>query len=359
MVFLRDEAARGRVEEACRAEGLVVADWRRVPTNPRALGDTARASAPLIEQLVVERPFGADGDDAERRAFWARKRLAGDQGVYVCSLSFRTVTYKALCAAGQLAAFYPDLGNEALAVPFAIFHQRFSTNTEPSWERAQPFRMLCHNGEINTIDGQRQLDALPRRVSGGVRQRWRRADRTRRCSTTRSSCSSAAAGTCARRRRCCFRRPGRPIASGTPTFARSTATTPPSWSPGTDRRRSSSRTAASSALPSTATACVRCATPCPPRDWLPAPPRRGRSRCRRARGCSAAAWGPARCWPSILGASGSKRAKRSSGGWRVGGPIAAGWRRSSPSRPECPFPRPSSRSSAARSRPATRGRTSR
>src|SRR5262249_44618484 len=73
--------------------------------------------------------------------------------LYVASLSFRTVTYKALCAATQLASFYPDLTDPELAVPFAIFHQRFSTNTAPSWERAQPFRFLCHNGEINTIEG--------------------------------------------------------------------------------------------------------------------------------------------------------------------------------------------------------------
>jgi glutamate synthase domain-containing protein 2/glutamate synthase domain-containing protein 1/glutamate synthase domain-containing protein 3 len=153
MVFLRDEAARARIEAACRAEGLVTAGWLRVPTDPRALGERARASAPRIEQLILQRPYGADSDEAERRAFRARKRLADDPGAYVCSLSFRTVTYKALCAAGQLAAFYPDLRDQALAAPFAIFHQRFSTNTEPSWERAQPFRLLCHNGEINAIDG--------------------------------------------------------------------------------------------------------------------------------------------------------------------------------------------------------------
>src|SRR5207249_7748980 len=71
----------------------------------------------------------------------------------IASLSFRTVTYKALCASDELAHFYPDLRDPALAVPFGIFHQRFSTNTTPSWERAQPFRLLCHNGEINTIQG--------------------------------------------------------------------------------------------------------------------------------------------------------------------------------------------------------------
>ena len=93
-------------------------------------------------------------------------------GVYVASLSFRTVTYKALCAAAQLARFYPDLEDPELAVPFAIFHQRFSTNTEPSWERAQPFRLLCHNGEINTIDGNvTWTDARERRSRRRARAR--------------------------------------------------------------------------------------------------------------------------------------------------------------------------------------------
>jgi glutamate synthase (ferredoxin) len=91
--------------------------------------------------------------DAELRAYRARRRAELVDGVYVSSLSFRTVTYKALCAATQLSGFYPDLRDERWAVSFTIFHQRFSTNTEPSWERAQPFRVLFHNGEINTIDG--------------------------------------------------------------------------------------------------------------------------------------------------------------------------------------------------------------
>src|SRR5436309_11430013 len=90
---------------------------------------------------------------AVRRAYRARTRAEETAGAYIASLSFRTVTYKALCAADQLAAFYPDLLDPAVAVPFGIFHQRFSTNTAPSWERAQPFRLLGHNGEINSIDG--------------------------------------------------------------------------------------------------------------------------------------------------------------------------------------------------------------
>ena len=150
MCFLREGWLRSAVEDACRAEGLLPTGWREVPTQTGALGMTALASLPRIEQLVLA---PSDLPDAERRAHRARRRAERIPGVYVASLSFRTVTYKALCAAAQLARFYPDLHDPELEVPFAIFHQRFSTNTEPSWERAQPFRLLCHNGEINTIDG--------------------------------------------------------------------------------------------------------------------------------------------------------------------------------------------------------------
>ena len=152
-VFLRDERARAGIESACEREGIATAGWRRVPVDPEALGETARASLPLIEQLVLLRPLGLHAEEAELRAYRARRRAEAVAGAYVVSLSFRSVTYKALCAADQLGAFYPDLRDRSLEVPFAIFHQRFSTNTSPSWERAQPFRLLCHNGEINAIDG--------------------------------------------------------------------------------------------------------------------------------------------------------------------------------------------------------------
>jgi glutamate synthase (ferredoxin) len=147
MVFLRDEAAREAIEEACRAEGIEPAGWREVPVDTDALGESALAAMPRIEQLQLR------GDPDERRAYRARRRAERTPGAYIASLSFRTVTYKALCAAEELARFYPDLGDPSLKVPFGIFHQRFSTNTEPSWERAQPFRLLCHNGEINAIQG--------------------------------------------------------------------------------------------------------------------------------------------------------------------------------------------------------------
>ena len=108
---------------------------------------------PRIEQLAARPRPGSPTDEAEWRAYRARRRAERAGGAYIASLSFRTVTYKALCAADELGEFYLDLRDPELAVPFGIFHQRFSTNTTPSWERAQPFRFLCHNGEINAIQG--------------------------------------------------------------------------------------------------------------------------------------------------------------------------------------------------------------
>src|SRR4029079_17164666 len=121
-------------------------EWREVPVDTGALGAGALASMPRIEQLLLR---GGD----ETRAYRARRRDERSPGAYIVSLCFRTVTYKALCAAEELGRFYPDLRDPSLAVPFGIFHQRFSTNTEPSTHGAQPFRLLCHNGEINAIQG--------------------------------------------------------------------------------------------------------------------------------------------------------------------------------------------------------------
>jgi glutamate synthase domain-containing protein 2/glutamate synthase domain-containing protein 1/glutamate synthase domain-containing protein 3 len=148
---------RRLLDEACRAERLDLIDWRPVPAEPDALGDLARSTAPRIEQAIITAD-PVSSADAEARCYRARKRVEralrdATLGAYVASMSFRTLTYKAMCAADQLAAFYPDLRDPRLIAPFAIFHQRYSTNTAPSWERAQPFRMLCHNGEINTIQG--------------------------------------------------------------------------------------------------------------------------------------------------------------------------------------------------------------
>jgi glutamate synthase (ferredoxin) len=150
--------AKEMVGAACEAEGLELATWRMVPIDETVLGERARVGQPLIEQAIVIRPEGSDEDDGERRAFRARRRAenqARDAGVrlYFASFSFRTVTYKGLCAADRLADFYPDLADERYTAWFGIFHQRFATNTTPTWERAQPFRFLAHNGEINTIRG--------------------------------------------------------------------------------------------------------------------------------------------------------------------------------------------------------------
>ncbi|MDQ4024879.1 MAG: glutamate synthase subunit alpha, partial [Actinomycetota bacterium] len=158
MLFLDPDdprAGRAVTEQACAAEGLVVQQWRSVPVDHSALGRQARATAPVIEQALVA---SEDGDTDERRAFRARRRLEqaarrAEVRVYVSSLSFRTVTYKALCAADQLGQFYGDLVDPRCEAWFALFHQRYSTNTAPSWERAQPLRYLAHNGEINTIRG--------------------------------------------------------------------------------------------------------------------------------------------------------------------------------------------------------------
>ncbi|HVE76030.1 MAG TPA: glutamate synthase large subunit [Actinomycetota bacterium] len=152
------EEHRPFVEEACHREGIGVISWRPVPIDPSVLGAGARDSLPSIEQAVLLRPVGADSIESERRCIRARKRAeksAKEAGIelYFPSFSFRTVTYKALCVADQLSGFYRDLLEPGFTAPFAIFHQRFSTNTMPTWERAQPFRTLCHNGEINTIQG--------------------------------------------------------------------------------------------------------------------------------------------------------------------------------------------------------------
>ncbi|MGH2687598.1 MAG: glutamate synthase subunit alpha, partial [Actinomycetota bacterium] len=146
---------RAIVETACRTEGIDVVAWRPVPVDPEALGDAAKRSIPLIEQALILRPVGVTIKEAERRSVRARKvseKECRDAGIkaYFPSFSFLTVTYKGLCVAEQLPEFYRDLADEAFVAPFAIFHQRFSTNTTPSWDRAQPFRMICHNGEINT-----------------------------------------------------------------------------------------------------------------------------------------------------------------------------------------------------------------
>ncbi len=155
-------SARAAFAEACAAEGVELAGFREVPTVPEGIGEIALLAQPALVQAVMLRPEGAEDREAERAAYRVRRRArkaceAAGVRFYAASCSFLTVTYKAMADADQLGAFYPDLSDERFTSALAIFHSRFSTNTAPSWERAQPFRTLCHNGEINTIDGNLNL----------------------------------------------------------------------------------------------------------------------------------------------------------------------------------------------------------
>jgi glutamate synthase (NADPH/NADH) large chain len=170
LVFLpTDRAERDRckavVAEICAEERQVLVGWRVVPTEPDKadLGDSARAAAPHMEQLFVAAGEGFDGDAFERKLYLLRKRashrLRGDEQLqqakyfYVCSLSSKVLIYKGMLTPGQLVAFFPDLDDPDYTTHLAMVHSRFSTNTFPSWDRAQPNRFMSHNGEINTLRG--------------------------------------------------------------------------------------------------------------------------------------------------------------------------------------------------------------
>ncbi len=169
MLFLpRDGVSRAgcesAVERTLEAEGLDVAGWRDVPVSDAAgLGETARSSQPVIRQVFVRRPPGVGpGLPFERRLYVARRliekavarsALPGRGDFYVASLSARTIVYKGMLNASQLARFYPDVGEPDFESAIAMVHSRFSTNTFPSWSRAHPYRYISHNGEINTLRG--------------------------------------------------------------------------------------------------------------------------------------------------------------------------------------------------------------
>ena len=159
VLFEWDERARGIVAESLQASGLSLADWRAVPIDPDSLGDKARATMPVVWHGLIPKP-DLDPVEWEQRLYIARReaeRRASDGGVrmYLPSCSSRTVVYKGLMAGTRLADFYLDLRNEMCESRLAVFHQRYSTNTMPDWRNAQPFRLLAHNGEINTISGNR------------------------------------------------------------------------------------------------------------------------------------------------------------------------------------------------------------
>ena len=137
------------------AEGLTILGWREVPFDITACGDGARAVLPDVLQMFVAGAEGQRGMELERMAFCLRKRAEHEAGVYFASLSTRTIVYKGMLSAPQLGPFYPDLSDPRYGSALALVHSRFSTNTFPSWPLAHPYRYVAHNGEINTVRGNR------------------------------------------------------------------------------------------------------------------------------------------------------------------------------------------------------------
>ena len=164
------------IERLAAAEGLTVLGWREVPYDVDACGAGAQAVLPELVQLFVAGANGESGLDLERMAFCLRKRAEHEGGVYFASLSARTIVYKGMLSAVQLEPFFPDLSDPRYGSALALVHSRFSTNTFPSWPLAHPYRYVAHNGEINTIRGNRNwmrareamlaTDLIPRSKDG-------------------------------------------------------------------------------------------------------------------------------------------------------------------------------------------------
>ncbi len=166
MVFLpRDADARGLMQDIVNRHvtegGLEILGWRDVPVDNQDLGESVLPTEPVIRQVFIGRGQLADQDAFERKLFVIRKRMDNEirgsgydqTSYYTASLSSRTLNYKGMLLAGQVGNYYLDLGDDRFESALALVHQRFSTNTFPTWDLAQPFRMICHNGEINTLRG--------------------------------------------------------------------------------------------------------------------------------------------------------------------------------------------------------------
>jgi len=161
MVLIPTEETRAEalLERCLLSHDFKVLCWRDVPVRTEYLGEMALATMPKIRQILVV-DSSNEQETMERRLYLARKQFErsherGDVTGYICSLSSQTIVYKAMCAGSFLADFYPDLASEDYVTPFAVFHQRYATNTLPTWHRAQPGRTIGHNGEINTVWGNR------------------------------------------------------------------------------------------------------------------------------------------------------------------------------------------------------------
>ena len=165
MVFLprtdytEQEKCREIIESTLLEENYSIYGWRQVPFNSNVLGKTAEQSRPEIAQIIFKKNENLETNDLERNLFETRKKIEKIsrektiKNFYICSFSSRSIVYKGMFLAESLADFYLDLNDQNLTSRFAIFHQRYSTNTFPSWDLAQPFRTLAHNGEINTLKG--------------------------------------------------------------------------------------------------------------------------------------------------------------------------------------------------------------
>ena len=153
------EKCREIIESVLLKENFYIYGWRQVPVNPKVLGKTAKENRPEIAQVLFKKNEELETNNLERELFVARKKiekLARESQLkefYICSFSSRSIVYKGMFLAESLADFYPDLNDQNFTSRFVIFHQRYSTNTFPSWDLAQPFRTLAHNGEINTVRG--------------------------------------------------------------------------------------------------------------------------------------------------------------------------------------------------------------
>lgn len=216
----QDNELRARCEEVVEsviaAEGQVLLGWRDVPVDNSSLSQAPeiQASEPVHRQVFIGRgDTTPDGDDFERRLFILRKvisntiygGIASGEQFYIVSLSSRTIVYKGMFLAYQLGAYFNDLTDERFTSSLALVHQRFSTNTFPSWKLAHPYRMVAHNGEINTLRGnvnwmaarQASVDSeLSATTSPSSGRSLMRASRTLLASTTRWNSSSWAATRC-------------------------------------------------------------------------------------------------------------------------------------------------------------------
>jgi glutamate synthase (NADPH/NADH) large chain/glutamate synthase (ferredoxin) len=153
------EEIKALATEVTTRRGITCVGWREVPIDVNALGKIALVSRPQIEHLLMTRPDGMDADHFERQLYLCRReieqRTKEIQGFYMPSFSSRLISYKALAMPAALRAFYLDFSDPDYEIAIALYHQRFSTNTFPAWPLGQPFRMMCHNGEINTVEGNR------------------------------------------------------------------------------------------------------------------------------------------------------------------------------------------------------------